>query len=138
MRRSGAVLWPGSTFPHVPREKSEQLRRLLVESAPNTQQVDSAINRYLDETRRVLSVLEKELTDGNKEWLVGGRVSYADISFVVWNKVADVQFKSLAGWREEYPRVAEWDRKMNEMPSVAKCIAEWSSFVEVALKKRGM
>lgn len=105
---------------------------LLAESTTNAQQIDSAVNRYLDEVRRVLSVLEKEFTDNNTEWLVGGRVSYADMSFVVWNKVLDLRFKELADWRKEYPRVAEWDRKLKEMPSVAKCLKTWIDLVEAA------
>lgn len=88
------------------------------------------INRYRDEARRILSVLEKEFTDNNTEWLVGGRVSYADVSFVVWNKVLDLQYKELADWRKEYPRVAEWDRKLREMPSVARCMKTWVGYIE--------
>lgn len=86
-------------------------------------QYDSAITRYIDEIRRVLSVLEKELTDNNKEWLVGGRISYADLAFVVWNWLLQ-RVPQLQDWREEFPRVAEWDRKLNERPSVAECAAQ--------------
>lgn len=86
-------------------------------------QYESAITRYSDEIRRVLSVLEKELTDNNKEWLVGGRVSYADLAFVVWNWMLH-KVPQVDGWREDFPRVAEWDRKLNERPSVAECAAQ--------------
>lgn len=72
--------------------------------------------------RRILSVLEKELTDNNKEWLVGDRISYADLSFVVWNWVLE-RFP-LEGWQKEYPKVAEWDRRLNERTSVATCFAQ--------------
>lgn len=87
-------------------------------------QIESAIKRYTDEIRRVLSVIDKELTDHNKEWLVGDRVSYADLSFVPWNWPIDFNFPQLEGWREQFPRAAEWDRKLNERASVTKCRTE--------------
>lgn len=68
-------------------------------------------------------MLEKELTDNNKEWLVGDRISYADLSFVVWHWLL-VKVPQLENWRSEFPRVGEWDRKMNERPSVVECIAQ--------------
>lgn len=104
------------------------------DSAPNTQQHESAIKRYIDEARRVLSVLEKEFVDNDKEWLVGGRASYADVSFVVWNKVLDLQFTQLADWKKEFPRVAEWDRKLNERPVVAACVVRWIAAIKAAGK----
>lgn len=32
----------------------------------------------------------------------------------------DYAFPQLEGWREEFPRVAEWDRRINERASVKK------------------
>lgn len=52
------------------------------------------------------------------------------MSFVVWNKVLDLQYKELADWRKDYPRVAEWDRKLREMPSVARCMKTWVGYIE--------
>jgi glutathione S-transferase len=47
----------------------------------------SAIERYNAELKRVLSVLEM-LLEG-KEWLVGDKVTYADLSFATWNDRID-------------------------------------------------
>ncbi|KZT58756.1 thioredoxin-like protein [Calocera cornea HHB12733] len=46
----------------------------------------STTERYRDETLRVLGVLESVLN--KQEWLVGGKTTIADISFVTWNVVA--------------------------------------------------
>lgn len=44
------------------------------------EKVSSAIERYRNEIKRVLSVLESVLS--KQEWLVGGKATIADISFV--------------------------------------------------------
>ena len=44
------------------------------------EKVPSAIERYQKETRRVLGVLEGVLS--KQEWLVGGKFTVADVSFV--------------------------------------------------------
>lgn len=133
--RPGALLWSGGALSlEAPSWKGERTlsfryhyvsrSTISIEYPLNSPllQFDSAINRYLDEIRRILSVLEKELTDNKKEWLVGDRISYADLSFVVWNWV--LELFPLEGWQKEYPKVAEWDRKLNERPSVALCLAQ--------------
>lgn len=68
----------------------------------------------------MLSVLETILAD--KEYLVGDRVSYADLAFVPWNWLLE-WLPSAAGWRTEFPKVAEWDRKLNALESVKTAVA---------------
>ena len=43
------------------------------------EKVSSAVERYRNETKRVLGVLESVLS--KQEWLVGGRLTVADIAF---------------------------------------------------------
>jgi glutathione S-transferase len=51
----------------------------------HSERVESATDRYLAETRRVLGVLERQLArDGSGGWLVLGRITAADISFLHW------------------------------------------------------
>ncbi|OBZ71432.1 hypothetical protein A0H81_08375 [Grifola frondosa] len=45
------------------------------------EKIPSAIVRYQKETLRVLSVLEDVLS--KQEWLVGGRCTVADLSFIM-------------------------------------------------------
>ena len=47
------------------------------------EQIPSAIERYRKETLRVLSVLDSVLS--KQEWLMGGKLTVADLSFVMWN-----------------------------------------------------
>ena len=44
------------------------------------EKVPSAVDRYRNEARRVLGVLESVLA--KQEWLVGGRLTVADLSFI--------------------------------------------------------
>jgi glutathione S-transferase len=81
------------------------------------EKIPSAIDRYNNEVLRVLSVLEDILKD--KEWLVGGKCSYADLSFLPWNGLLG-WMSGFDGWQEKYPKVAAWDAKMNELDSVKK------------------
>ncbi|KAL7268318.1 hypothetical protein RUND412_009064 [Rhizina undulata] len=77
----------------------------------------SAIERYMNEIRRVLSVLENVLKD--REYLVEDRVSYADLSFLPWNWMLDL-FPEFAEWRKEFPRVGKWHDALEARESVVK------------------
>ena len=52
----------------------------------HTEKLPSVIERYQNETRRVLGVLEGVLS--KQEWLVGGKPTIADLSFITWNNTA--------------------------------------------------
>lgn len=47
------------------------------------------------------------------------KCSYADLSFITWNWALDY-FPQLEGWKEEFPKVAAWNTKLNERASVVK------------------
>ena len=69
----------------------------------HSEQVPSAIERYQKETQRVFSVLDGVLA--KQEWLVGGKCTIADISFVPWNRFAiSVSLKDV-DVEKEYPHV---------------------------------
>ena len=66
----------------------------------------SVIERYQKETQRVYSVLESVLS--KREWLVGGKLTIADIAFITWNRAAfSVSLKDLPGVdvEKDYPSV---------------------------------
>ena len=46
------------------------------------ERLPSAIERYKNEIKRVTGVLERVLE--GKEWLVGGKCTYADLAFIPW------------------------------------------------------
>ncbi|KIP10023.1 hypothetical protein PHLGIDRAFT_115839 [Phlebiopsis gigantea 11061_1 CR5-6] len=88
----------------------------------HAEKIPSAIERYSNETKRVLSVLESVLS--KQEWLVGGKLTVADLSFLPWNKsVSKVLFESY-DWAQDYPATAAWHNRLSNLPSVKKVYAE--------------
>lgn len=106
--------------------------------------IPSAIERYAGEVRRIYSVVEMRLAEKREEmikemddesfalgtsalseskyyedavWLVGNRITIADLSFVTWNHVVDRIGISL---RDEFPEVYKWTRAMMERPAVVQ------------------
>lgn len=51
------------------------------------EKVPSAIDRYANEIKRVLGVLELHLSTTKQSYLVGDTVSYADLMWVPWNSL---------------------------------------------------
>lgn len=86
------------------------------------EKIPSAVERYVKEVRRVLGVLDNILV--GKEYLVGDRVSYADLSFVPWNWVLDYLGEDISGWQEEFPNTAAWNARINARPAVKKTRAD--------------
>lgn len=66
------------------------------------EKLPSAIELYSNEAKRVLGVLEHSLN--GKQWLVGDKCTYADLSFVTWND----RMKPLT----EFPNVEDWHNRM--------------------------
>ena len=101
---SGAILWYLAEkydmfLSRDPKERSETLQWLMFQMAgigpmmgqamyfqriarPNGHEVPYAIERYVNESRRLLEVLNTRL-DG-REWLVGDAMSIADIATYPW------------------------------------------------------
>lgn len=85
--------------------------------------VPSAEERYSNEVKRVSGVLEgylkRQKTNGDGPWLVGDRISYADISFLSWQLIA-VTFFAGAYDPSEFPTVTAWVEKMKNRPAIKK------------------
>jgi glutathione S-transferase len=75
----------------------------------------SAYKRYVDETKRILRVLERFLQ--GKEWLVGGKMSIADVSFLAWYEEA---FMVDVDIEKEFPRVHAWLESMRKIPEIVQ------------------
>ena len=81
--------------------------------------------RYVKEFRRVLQVLDGELADGKKEWLVGGKCSVADLSYVSFHsKIAFIMRDDVPDVDKEYPNVAAWYERMKERSAVKKVLQD--------------
>lgn len=96
-----------------------------------------AIDRYANETKRVLGVLESHLGGGVKqtggvEYLVGNRYTYVDFMFFPWNSVLDwfLFFPGAPGnvaldFANEFPKTFAWHQRMLARPAVAKTLKIW-------------
>ena len=68
------------------------------------EKIQSAIERYQKETIRVISVLDGVLAKSPSGYLVGGKATIADLSFITWNRVAiHTTVKDLVDFEKEYP-----------------------------------
>ena len=63
--------------------------------------------------------MKQQKVDGDGPWLVGGRISYADISFLSWQLIA-VTFFDGAYDPNEFPTVTAWVEKMKNRPAIKK------------------
>lgn len=115
----------------------------------HSQQVPSAVERYTDEVRRVYGVVEMALAERREAlimeldtenaaaysagttplsqsrffdypvWLVGERITIADLAFVPWNNVVDrigIDIKT------EFPEVYKWTKHMMRRPAVIRAL----------------
>lgn len=69
---------------------------------------------------RVCGVLESVLK--KRDWLVGEKCTYADLSFVAWQRFAP----RLGGddLYEKFPKVGAWMKRMEEREAVTKVCAD--------------
>ncbi|KAI5925017.1 glutathione S-transferase II [Camillea tinctor] len=85
------------------------------------EKLPSAIERYRNEIRRIMGVLEGWL-DG-REWLVGDKMTYADLAFVPYND----RLEAMLGCSEDeiwegFPKVKDWHQRMVSRPSWKKAM----------------
>ena len=79
------------------------------------------IERYVDEARRICAVLETGLR--GKKWLVGDKMTFADLAFVSWNDRLDVVLKvEYEEKLDEFPNVKAWHERMTSLPSWKKAM----------------
>jgi GST-like protein len=80
------------------------------------EKIPYAINRYVNETKRLYGVLNTRLKD--REFVAGG-YSIADIAIVGWAKLWERQGQTLA----DFPHVARWLDMMLARPAVQRGLA---------------
>jgi len=80
------------------------------------ERIEYGVNRYVNETRRLYSVLDNQLASSTSGYLVGDRCTIADIT--TWGWVAS------AGWAgveiDEFPNLKAWEERMLARPGVEK------------------
>lgn len=97
----------------------------------HAEQVPSAIERYLKEMHRVSGVLDGHLAQQKQEhggsdgpWLVGDKMSYADIAFIPWQGYPSRLFGKDEYNEDNYPHVKEWLGNMTSREKVKKVLED--------------
>ncbi|VVT57200.1 uncharacterized protein SAPINGB_P005584 [Magnusiomyces paraingens] len=80
------------------------------------EKIEYGIKRYTEETRRLYSVLEKQLEDNNTGYLVGNHVSIADITTVGW---VGSSFSLGIDVSKEFPAINKWVQRVIDLPGAA-------------------
>ncbi|KAJ8119217.1 hypothetical protein ONZ43_g3790 [Nemania bipapillata] len=84
----------------------------------HAEKIQSAIDRYMNEVRRVIGVIEGVLAAKESQWLVGDKMTYADMAFVPWNfRLSEVMNLSWDEVWEGAPHVRAWHERMVDLPS---------------------
>ncbi|KAK8008316.1 hypothetical protein PG991_010867 [Apiospora marii] len=93
----------------------------------HSEKVPSAIERYTQQVRRVLGVLEGWLE--GRQWLVGDKMTYADMAWVPYNDRVDMVLVGVseADKFEGFPNVKAWHERMTSRPS-------WQRSMEIRAK----
>ncbi|KAJ6788635.1 hypothetical protein PWT90_10351 [Aphanocladium album] len=92
------------------------------------ERLPSAAERYVDEIRRVTGVVDKALE--GKEYLVGGRYSYVDLSFLPWFLIAFLPWyaRTQPGTfadqvvLDDFPNVKAWLARILARPVTAQSL----------------
>ncbi|OOF97624.1 hypothetical protein ASPCADRAFT_505920 [Aspergillus carbonarius ITEM 5010] len=85
------------------------------------ERVPRAVERYVNEIRRVSTVLDGWLA--TRDWLVGDKMSYADLAFVPWQNGARAMLAQEGFDQSQYPHLTRWLERMNQRPTVQELTA---------------
>jgi len=94
----------------------------------HSEKIPSAIERYNDEIKRVFSVLDTVLS--KQKYLVGDKVTIADLSFLPWNVGAIAGLVPDIDIEKNYPAFARWHKELNEREVVKKVFAVKASLLK--------
>ncbi|EPQ52461.1 glutathione S-transferase [Gloeophyllum trabeum ATCC 11539] len=100
--------------------------------------VPTAVQRYQDEIKRVIGVLECVMSE--QEWLVAGKFTIVDIALFPWHDAA-IQYYLPPGTYDlakEAPHVNAWYKMMLERPSVKKVWGQRDGFLQESPFKEGL
>ena len=135
---SGAMLWYlaekyACFLPSAPKPRSEVMQWLMFQmggigpmlgqamyfqriAAPNGQVEPFAIRRYVDESRRLLEVLDRRLQ--GREWLAGADYSIADMATYPWARAYPWACASIEG----LDALSGWLARLDARPMIQKAL----------------
>lgn len=111
------------TFVSPPYRVSRTISLTTLSQFHPEKNLTSVIDRYANEIRRVIGVIEYHLNKTGKEYLVGDKVCFADLMFLPWNNTA---LGGIMGedfnkeWQEKYPKAWAWHQRLSEREAVKK------------------
>ena len=92
-------------------------------NAFHKEKLPSAIERYANEIKRVTMVLDNALE--GKEYLVGDKCTYADLSFITWAALAPFALgEHQVNFEKEYPNYHAWMERLMARPAVKKVLQD--------------
>jgi glutathione S-transferase len=80
------------------------------------EQLPTAVERYINEIRRVSGVLDRVLTE--RKYLVNDKCSYADIVFVPWFEAVPLVAGDAINLEKDFPNLHAWLSALKSRPSV--------------------
>ena len=135
---SGAILWYlaeryGRFLPESANERSETLQWLMFQmggigpmmgqamffqriAAPNGHEIPYAIDRYVEESRRLLEVLDRRLQ--GREFLVGDELTIADLATYPWARSYPWAKVSIDG----LDHLATWFDRLDARPAFQRAV----------------
>ena len=135
---SGAILWHlaekyGQFLPDEPAARSEVMQWLFFQvghigpmmgqamyfqriAAPNGHEEPFSIKRYIDESRRLLEVLEGRLE--RKEWIAADQYTIADMAIYPWARAYSWAKVSIDG----LPNLQAWFDRIDARPAVQRAL----------------
>ncbi|KAE8150202.1 glutathione S-transferase [Aspergillus avenaceus] len=84
------------------------------------EKIESARVRYINEIRRVSEVLNTALA--GREWLVGGKFTYADVAFITWFGVIPWITGDEIDMEKDLPNLYAWLQRMKARPAIAETL----------------
>lgn len=87
----------------------------------HSEKLPSAISRYQNEVRRIHGVLDGWLN--GRQWLVGDKLTYADLAFATWNDRSDAVLECAPEDKfKGFPNVHAWHERITSRPSWKKAM----------------
>jgi len=93
----------------------------------HSEKIPSAIERYQAEVERVIGVLDKALA--GKNYLVGDKLTVADLSFVPWGEFIPIAMKGKEYDFSKYANWTKWHKEMVARSSVQKVLEDKKTLV---------
>ncbi|OCK99932.1 glutathione S-transferase-like protein [Cenococcum geophilum 1.58] len=83
----------------------------------------SVLERYSNEIKRVVGVIDRHLKKQGTEYLVGDKCTFADLAFVMWHQAMP---RLVDGWdyQTEAPTFHAWNERLQSRPAVKKISEE--------------